>query len=256
MNKMRKVSLSRNKMKTLDDKFVVKTSENYKGLSYSDIISTWQRWLLSESPDQYQCGGIFFLRGSIGYHKSSSHYFESSLEISYGAAILVPVITTHYNMGERYKGRVINDEYSLRKAVREHVDAAGPFWAALEMGNIPPRVVRLVSNLESFRVESMPFELNISKENPFLDKMDEPNYPGKYTALVAGYFVLLQDLPPLSYRLRFGGYGMDGFYTESLYEINIKSAINKDKDVSGPNFTPDHLLQEKKKAISTKSMLL
>ena len=118
---------------------------------------------------------------------------------------------------------------------------AGPFWAILEMNESHTKVFKLVPNLDSFRVESMPFELNISEHNPFLDKMDEPNYPGKYTALVAGYFVLLRNLPVSSYRIRFGGYGMDGFYTESLYEINITPKNMTVKDISGPNFTPNNL---------------
>ena len=42
----------------------------------------------------------------------------------------------------------------------------------------------------------MLFELNISKNNPFLDKMDEPNIPGTCMAMVAGYFVFLYRLPP------------------------------------------------------------
>ena len=101
----------------------------------------------------------------------------------------------------------------------------------------------------------MPFELNISKTNPFLNKMDEPNYPGKYTAIVSGYFVLIHDLPPLSYRIRFGGYGMDDFYTDSLYEINITQKNVITKDFSGPKFSASHLLMEKKESIKTHSEL-
>jgi hypothetical protein len=253
-NTIRTDRTRREKLNVLAGKYVVKTSENYQGLSYGDIIVTWLRWLLSDDPLKNPYGCIFFLRGSIGFHQTSLSYLQSSIEIPQGIAILVPIVTTHYNLGQYYNGLVIKDEYYLRKAIREHVDAAGPFWATIEMRYNIPKVVRMVSNLELFRVESMPFELNISEKNPFLDKMDEPNYAGKHTALVAGYFVVLQNLPPLSYRIRFGGYGMDGFYTESLYEIKIKTAKNKSKDISGPNFTPEHLLQEKKNAISTKSM--
>jgi len=240
-------------MKVLAEKYVVKTSENYRGLSYCDIITTWQRWLLSEDPDQNQYGDILFLRGSVGYHKDSSKFFQSSFEILQGTAILVPIITTHYNLGETYRGRTIRNERQLRKAVREHVNAAGPIWSTLEMKYARPMTVRIVSDMELFRVESMPFELNISEKNPFLNKMDEPNYPGKHTALVSGYFILLRDLPPLSYRIRFGGYGMDGFYTESLYGIEIQSGKKKIEDLSGRNFTPLHLMQEKKKTISSSS---
>lgn len=245
----RKKNIFSDKLKVLSDKYVIKTSENFKGLSYGDIITLWLRWLLSDNPDRDQWGNIFFLRGSVGFHKSKSYYFKSTAEISFGTAILVPIITTHFTMGEKYGDGKITDEFRLRKAVREHVNSAGPLWASLELNYNPSRVFKLVSDLESFRCESMVFELNVSKENPFLDKMDEPNYPGKHMAMVGGYFVLLHNLPPRSYRIRFGGYGMDGFYSESLYEINIKSCTRKRKDISGVRFTPLHLLKEKKIAI-------
>jgi hypothetical protein len=250
MSKTRKNNLIRGKrLQVLDDKYVVKTSENYRGLSYGEIIVTWQRWLLSEYPDENQYGDILFLRGNLGYYDSNSEYLNCFTEISEGMSILVPIVTTHFTIGERYKGTIISNEFCLRKAVREHVDAAGPFWATLEKMGKNHNVFRLVPNLESFRVESMPFELDVSEDNPFLDKMDEPNYPGKYTALVAGYFVLLRDLPASSYRIRFGGYGMDNFYTDSLYEINIISKERTHKDLSGPSFTSNHLQRQKKNAI-------
>jgi hypothetical protein len=250
MSKIKKKPIIRGKkLKVLDDKYVVKTSENYRGLSYADIIVTWQRWLLSENPDEHQYGDILFLRGNIGYHQSNSDYLKCFIEISEGMSILVPIVTTHFTIGESYKGTIINNEFYLRKAVREHVDAAGPFWATLEKMGKNHKMFKLVPNLESFRVESMPFELEVSEENPFLDKMDEPNYPGKYTALVSGYFVLLRDLPVSSYRIRFGGYGMDKFYTDSLYEINIISKERTGKDLSGSSFTSDLLLRMKKNAI-------
>jgi hypothetical protein len=249
LSKFRRDLLPGKRLKILDEKYIVKTSENYRGLSYGNIIATWQAWLLSENPDEQQHGNILFLRGNLGYHQSNSYYLHSLIQIPEGTGILVPIITTHYVMGDSYKGKIINTELYLKKAVREHVDAAGPFWATFEKIGKKYRAFKLVPNLESFRVESMLFDLYISKKNPFLNKMDEPNYPGKHIGLVSGYFVLLRDLPISSYRIRFGGYGMDNFYTDSLYEINIVSKEKTSKDVSALNFTPNQLLQDKKKSI-------
>jgi hypothetical protein len=236
-------------LKKLDKKFVLKPSENYRGLSYSDLIIRWQRWLFSDNPDQnFVDSDILFLRGNIGYHQSNLDYLHSYVEIDEGTSILVPIITTHHNIGDHHKRIRIKNEFLLRKVIKEHVDAAGPFWATLEAMK-SKMTYKIVTNLESHRVESMLFELTISEENPFLDKMDEPNVPGTFMAMVAGYFVLLYCLPPSSYRLRFGGNGMDGFYTESLYEIKIISKKKSQKDLSGQMFTPAHLLKEKKRAI-------
>ena len=232
----------------MDGKYVLKPSENYRGLCYSDLIIMWHRWLMSQNPDQNNEGDILFLRGNIGYHQNNSTYLRSSVEIQEGTAILVPIITTHYKIGEYYKTE-IKDEFDLRKAIKEHVDAASDIWATLQIINKPKKILKLVSNLKLFRMESMPFELKVSEENPFLDKMDEPNIPGTYTALVGGYFVLLYDLPTSLYRIRFGGIGMDKFYTDSLYEIKITPNEKTIKDNSDILFTPDCLIKEKKHAI-------
>ncbi len=238
-----------NDLKVLDKRYVLKSSENYRGLSYSDLIVRWQRWLFSDNPDQnFVDSDILFLRGNIGYHQSSLDYLQSYVEIDEGTSILVPIITTHHNIGDHHKGIIIKNEFFLRKVIKEHVDAAGPFWATLETTK-SKRTYKIVTNLESYRVESILFELNISEENPFLDKMDEPNVPGTFMTMVAGYFVLLYSLPPSLYKLRFGGYGMDNFYTESLYEIKIISKKKSQKDISGQMFTPARLLKEKKRAI-------
>lgn len=247
--RIKKRQIRGNRLKLLPKKYVVQTNENYRGLSYDDIIIRWYCWLFSDAPDQQSYKDIFFLRGSVGYHDSKGNYLRATVKISQGTAILVPIVTTHFNFGDRYKGIIIKNEFSLKTAVQEHVDAAGPFWATLERNNSHHTVVKLVPNLESFRVESMPFQLNISKKNPFLDKMDEPSLPGIHTAMVAGYFVLLRDLPVSSYRFRFGGYGMDGFFTDSLYEIQIIPNEIAVKDVSAITFAPTQLLKEKKKAI-------
>ena len=238
-----------NDLEELDERYVLKSSQNYRGLSYSDLIVRWQRWLLSDNPDQnFVDSDILFLRGNVGYHQSNLDYLQSYVEIDEGTSIYVPIITTHHAMGDHHKGILINNEFLLRCVLKEHVDAAGPFWATLEVIK-SKRTYKIVTNLESYRVESILFELNISKNNPFLDKMDEPNIPGTCMAMVAGYFVLLYRLPPSLYRLRFGGYGMDKFYTDSLYEIKIISKKKSQKDLSGQMFTPARLLKEKKRAI-------
>lgn len=249
MSKFRRDLPPGKELKIMNNKYIVKTTENYRGLSYGNIIATWQNWLLSENPDEKQYGDPLFLRGNIGYHHSNSYYLNSIIEIPKGMAILVPIVTTHFTMGDSYNGKIINNEFYLRKAVREHVDAAGPYWATIQIMGKNHRAFKLVPNLESFRVESVLFKLDISERNPFLDKMDEPIYPGKYTALVSGYFVLLRDLPVSTYRIRFGGYGMDNFYTDSSYEINIVPKETTVNDLSGTTLTSSHLLREKKNAV-------
>jgi hypothetical protein len=119
---------------------------------------------------------------------------------------------------------LIEDEYGLREALGEHVNAAGPMWALIQDMSVPNEPVRkIVNNLSEFRFESGLFDLSISYKNPFLAKMDVPIIPGKRLSIIGGYFILLRNLPPARYRIRFGGEGPYKFYTDSLYEINIYS---------------------------------
>jgi hypothetical protein len=180
------------KIDILDQKYVLQPWENYRGLSYGELVARWHNWLMSENPDNYNFTDILYLRGNIGYHdKMDYFYFKNNVVISQETAILIPVVTTLINYGDYHEGKLVNDEFFLRQAVYEHVNAAGPFWATLEIFDDSNKTLKkIVPDLEIFRVESPLFHLNISPQNPFLHKMDEPVLPGIHTALGAGYFIL------------------------------------------------------------------
>ena len=238
------------KIDILDQKYVLQPWENYRGLSYGDLVARWHSWLMCDNPDNYNSDDMLFMRGNIGYHnKRDTFYFKTNVVIPQGTAILIPVVTTLINYGDYHEGKQINDEFSLRQAVHDHVNAAGPFWATLEeIDGSNKFLKKIVPDLELFRVESPIFQLNISRQNPFLHRMDEPVLPGTYTALGSGYFVLLHDLIPSKYRIRFGGKGMYDFYTDAMYEITISDIEKIKKDISGQNTSPSEL-QENKIAI-------
>ena len=79
--------------------------------------------------------------------------------------------------------------------------------------------------------------------------MDEPTYPGTFTALTSGYFVYLRNLVPSMYTIRFGGKGMGNFFTDAIYEITIKGKGILKNDISVQNTSPNALLKENKIAI-------
>jgi hypothetical protein len=234
--------------KVLDQKFVLKPWENYRGISYGELLVRWSNWLVSDNPDKYVDTDMLYLRGNLGYQDNqNTFYSRSNVQIREGTAILVPIVTTLYSFGDSYDGQLISDEFYLRKAVREHVDAAGPFWATIEgASHQSGSPKKLVPNLSLYRMESPLFQLNISKLNPFLNKLDEPMYPGTHTSLASGYFILLRDLIPSKYAIRFGGKGMGNFFTDALYEIVITKKDKIRKDISGQNKTPSALLKEKR----------
>ena len=228
-------------------KYVLQPWENYRGLSYGDLVVRWSSWLMSNNPDNYNSNDMLFMRGNIGYHDTKDNfYFKTNVEIPQGTAILIPVVTTLINYGDYHEGKLINDEISLRQAVSHHVNAAGPFWAMLEEIDSPNKSLRkIVPDLELFRVESPLFQLNTSPQNPFLNRMDEPILPGIHIALGSGYFAFLHNSKPSTYRIRFGGHGMYGFYTDAMYEVTITDIHKIKKDISGQNTSPSALQKNK-----------
>ena len=67
----------------------LKSSQNYRGLSYSDLIVRWQRWLLSDNPDQnFVDSDILFLRGNVKVITNPDlNYLQSYVEIDEGTSI-------------------------------------------------------------------------------------------------------------------------------------------------------------------------
>lgn len=231
----------------LESNFVLNPADNHKGIPYGELVIRWTQWLMGASPDDCQKGGFLFLRGNIGHHmEPDSFYRGHKIELEQGIAILIPIITTFYRIGDPYEGGVIEDEELLKHVLYEHVDAAGPFWATIKILNIHGQPTKkIVKNLEDFRFESSLFSLTVSEKNPFLNNMDIPIIPGTHTALAGGYFVLLKDLPPSQFRIRFGGKGFGNFFTDSLYEFNVNARLPRvSKDVSGIETSPDRLISK------------
>jgi hypothetical protein len=248
INEDRKNTSFKDELEILEPTYVLSPMENYRGISYGELVIRWTRWLMSASPDNFEVGNFLFLRGNLGHHTEPDSFYEGhKIEIEQGTAILIPIITTFVRIGDSYEGSVIGDEEVLNHALYEHIDAAGPFWATIKMLNfLGQPTKKIVKNLEDFRFESTLFPLTVSEKNPFLNKMDVPMIQGTHTALAGGYFVLLKDLPPSQFRIRFGGKGFGNFFTDSVYEINVNAKLpTTSKDTSGLDTSPDKLIQKK-----------
>jgi hypothetical protein len=229
-------------MGVLDERFILSSYDNFQGLTYGDILIRWNNWLMGDDPDNRPVQDILFLRGNIGYHNDPySFYGPRTITATEGTAILIPIVSTLYRIGDRYDGDLVTDEYGLRRAVFEHVNAAGPIWATIQDMDDPDQPARrIVKNLVEFRFQTPVFDLQISDKNPFLDKMDTRLSPGNYKSLAGGYFLLAVNLPPSNYRIRFGGRGFGNFYTDALYQVQLyrsQNPICKDiSDINKPSF--------------------
>ena len=62
------------------------------------------------------------------FNHGEGHVIGNGIIIPEDTAILVPIITAQFNLGDQYQGARIEDEVSLRRAVREDLDWGGEMW--------------------------------------------------------------------------------------------------------------------------------
>jgi hypothetical protein len=244
---------------------VIPRNENYRGLSYGAIIARWTNWLMGSKPDYYDGSDILFLRGNVGYYNNRFSFYDrgdarrfnkekfpstpgNGVMIHEDTAVFIPIITAQFNIGDYYSGARIEDENSIRRAIREDLDGGGEMWATICDINNAKKTYSLVDDLKEYRVESPLFKMLLTEQNPFRKIMEVPKEPGIYDAATGGYFVLLTDLTkdkktpkeyPYHYAIRFGGKGRGNYYTDAVYEITVNAPrATSVEDVSSKGHGP------------------
>ena len=214
-------------------------SETFRGMSYGDWIAAWHQWLVSDNPS-YSGEDILFLRGNVNYRSvgdkedDGPRYLDPKAvydrtkdngeTIYEGTAILIPILTSHFYIGDFYNGRKITSIPYLRYVTNKDTDG-GSVWATIMKKD--DKVNKIVSDLKEYRFESPLYLLSIPRNSKLRKKMDYPPNPGSYHAITVGYFVLIKSLSAGTYRFRFGGSNGSAYHTDSLYDINI---LKKRKD--------------------------
>ena len=211
---------------------IVLPSENFRGMSYGDWIAAWHQWLVSDDPI-YNGEDILFLRSNVNYRpigdkEGGPQYLDPKAvydrtkengEIIYeNTAILIPILTSHFCIGDLYNGRKITSIPYLRYITNKDTDG-GSVWATITKKG--ENTIRIVSDLKIYRFESPLYLLSISRNSKLRKKMDYPPEPGKYHAITVGYFILIKSLPIGTYRFRFGGTNASAYHTNSLYDIKV-----------------------------------
>jgi len=203
--------------------------QNFKGMSYGELIAQWANWLFSDQADYSEASDVLFLRGNIGHYQDGlASFYDKTNDVEKGeainkdAAVLVPVICTYLTLHSSYEGYKIEDELALRTAVNRTVHAGGAAWAKIKIGArgtvndiVPP------ASLSDFYVESPLFKLFVSEKSKLRDQVEDPLEPGEHEAIVAGYFILLKKFNSGTYRIRFGGKGKGNYVTDSIYDITV-----------------------------------
>lgn len=216
---------------------VVPPSQNYRGMSYGEWAIEWDRWLMSEDPDRKIRKDILFLRGHLDYKPVSSGFnvprfmnFNSFLDrtgekgekIFRNTAVLVPLLTARYSLGDIYDGKRIDCETQLRDAINKDTDESLRAWAVIQQLNSKkPR--KIVPDINGFRIESRLYKLQIPAKSKLRNKMECTAHPGVYDSIIGGYFVIIKSLPEGRFRITFGGEGRGRYSTCSIYDISVNS---------------------------------
>jgi hypothetical protein len=214
---------------------IVRPSENFLGMSYSEWVMTWCNWLFSEDPDTYDGGAIVFLRGNLNYQSVNNSEVgprfidpkgiydrtgQNCQTIFERTAVLVPVIVGMFIAGELYEGKRLRTPEQLRYSANIEIHKSGPIWATI-MKKGHATAHELVDDLKDYYVATPLFKLTVP-ENSFLkDKADLPYRPGTYDMVAAGIFLLIKSLPSSTYRINFGG-KTGAYHTDSVYDVIVQ----------------------------------
>jgi hypothetical protein len=228
--------------------------------------------LVSASPD-YQSGvDMFFLRGNIDYEADQSgnrtvkpgKFYDRTGSLGQtiykNTALVVPIMTAMYSIDDGYEAKQLLDEQDVRNAVRRDISEGGKMWLRFKTPKSGYEPVIKNGDIKDYYFETAVFTLTVSNQSPLIDKFEAPISPGEHETVQGGYFVILKDLSPGTYRFHFGGNGKGYYYTDAVYDITVSDQESRDlsNDVSKEQFPkpiggtkPEVEEREKQKAKKT-----
>lgn len=213
---------------------VVKPTENFRGMSYSEWAKVWCNWLLSEDPDTYSGGDMLFLRGNVNFkpvgnlkdgprHVAQRGIYDrtgnAGEKIFEGTSIMIAVIVSMLSIGDIYEGTKMRTPQQLWYYSNLDIDRSTSMWASI-MKKEDKQPYRIVKDIKNHRVATPLFRLIVPDDSKLMNKIDIPIKPGHYDTVIVGFFILIKSLPPSVYRINFGGQ-IGEYYTNSLYDIVV-----------------------------------
>jgi len=211
---------------------IVDPKDNYRGLSYGQLIMQWNNWFVSSGQEETN-GPVCFLRGSAyqiqGEFKQYKRMGPHAVHINANTAIFFPLISA---TAWQQAFPTLTTDGLLRADVRNDID--GGSVLNLYAKYIDDKDVEhdIVPEIKKYRAESPPFTLEVpttylGAEQRVWDNVQVSE--GSSSAVSDGYWLLIRPLSPLSppnkpYRLHFGGPGKSPYSTDSLYDIVVDAA--------------------------------
>ncbi len=226
---------------------IVLPDQNYKGLTYGNLIADWWKWIFSEYPDSRQDDVVMFLRGVIGAppRTSKEDLINGTLDIfndpAYvndrrgfngitikdSTAIFFPIADSNFVIGDRYKGQELQSTYECRVAARDELktfEKAFVFIAKTdEKGNVvKDHIESVVDNINLFYAESPEFTINVSPRNNIQQEAAyELTLGNIYEGVAVGYYLLMTNFKEGTYRIWFGTASRLDYKTSGLYDIKV-----------------------------------
>jgi hypothetical protein len=197
-------------------------------MPYGIMTTLWSNWLYSERPDYFYGDDILFLRANSVQVKTG----DAAYTITSNSAIFIPVYAVQYHIGATYRGTKIESEVGLRHVIRSEIRQCKTMWAHIQPNENPTQPI--VNDLTDYYAESPLFSLRVSEKSPLRDKLESQLEPGTYNATIGGYFILIHDLVPGTYRIRFGYNGVDSRFADAYYEIHIEYTREKYMSATPP----------------------
>jgi len=236
---------------------ILKKSELFNGMSYSDLLREWLIWLHSDSPTYtgYR-GEICYLHGNISYYYDSQTNYRKQADTFENRArnvkdkifrgdrifsdtpIFVPIITAFYSVGETlaYEGRPLESIADCFYVCRRDIHEGGPMWFTIQKKGCPEIDLR---NTACY-VESA-FKMTVTKNSALKDYFEMPIAPNEYNTVTTGYVVLIRGLPKGEYRLRHGGVGRRAYSSDAVHDFIVEgvtqSVGNLHSELPAPEYS-------------------
>jgi len=238
------------------DNLILKNTELFNGMSYADLLREWLIWLHSDSPTYrgYR-GEICYLHGNISYYYDSQTNIRKQAEkfenkarntddkifrgdiIFSDTPIFVPLINSIYSVNETlpYEGRTLESIADCLFICRRDMHEGGPMWFTIQKKGCPE--INLKN--KACYVETPSFKMTVTKNSPLRDYFEMPIAPGEHDTVTTGYIAMIKNLPAGEYRLRYGGIGRGGYFTDAVHDFIVK-LVEKKEEVGKRNFKVEH----------------
>ena len=152
------------------------------------------------------------------------------LTISSNSSLFLGVYVSNFVVGDRFKGKELVDIFDCLESARQNFQENSALFANYSVldesqeSTIKKHEICPDKYINEFYLESTGFDLSVSEDSKFKDKLEEGYNlaPDKYRGVGVGIYLLVTDIKPGKYRFDFGGSNYSGYITRAIYDITVE----------------------------------